>query len=258
MRYDDSVRALYQVPVEQFVAERKRLVADLKASGDAGGAKQLAERKRPTVSAWVVNQLYWHARDAFDELLATAEQLRAGDLDATTDHREATAKLRARTISILEDAGHNANESTVRRVMTTLAALAASGGFDPDLPGTLTADRDPPGFAAIGIAEAPKPRAVPTGTAGRRAKADADEAEARERERQAEVRRKQEEEKARLRMERHKLESALSAAKADLDARERAVAQLEKDLAKATKDVKAAQSSVDEIAAELAELKSRG
>ena len=85
MAYDDAVRELYQVPLSQFVAERKRLAGELKAQGDASGAKRLLERKRPTVSAWVVNQLYWHARDAFDEMLATAEQLRRGHLAASAE-----------------------------------------------------------------------------------------------------------------------------------------------------------------------------
>ena len=44
------------------------------------GAK-LRTLPRPSVSAWVTNQLYWHARDAFDEMLAAAKTLRKGDLD---------------------------------------------------------------------------------------------------------------------------------------------------------------------------------
>ncbi|MGE3548078.1 MAG: hypothetical protein AB7L28_29415, partial [Kofleriaceae bacterium] len=88
----------------------------------------------------------------------------------------------------------------------------------------------------------------------RRAKADADAAQAREREQRAEARRQQEAEKARRRVERHKLESALSAAKADLAARERVVAHLETDLAKARTGVKDGRAAVDEIAAELTAL----
>lgn len=251
----DAVNELYQVPVDQFVAERKRLAGELKATGEAAAAKQLLARRRPTVSAWVVNQLYWHARDEFEAMLETAEQLRDGDLTASADHREAIANLRARAIAILEDAGHNANEATVRRVMTTVAALAASGGFEPDVPGALVADRDPPGFAAIGVTEDSKSDVPKTNTKpDRRAKADADAAQAREREQRAEARRQQEAEKARRRVERHKLESALSAAKADLAARERVVAHLETDLAKARTGVKDGRAAVDEIAAELTAL----
>lgn len=149
---EDAVQELAQAPLPLFVAERKRLADTLKAAGDAKGAKALLARKRPPVSAWVVNQLYWHARDGFDDLLATAEKIRKGDLEASAAHRDAIAKLRARAKRILEDAGHAAPEATLRRVTTTLSAIAVAGGFDPDPPGALADDRDPPGFAAFGLA----------------------------------------------------------------------------------------------------------
>lgn len=256
MAYDEALQELYQAPLSQFVAERKRLAGDLKASGDAAGAKQLLERKRPTVSAWVVNQLYWHARDAFDEMLATAEQLRKGHLKASADHRNAIAKLRKRAATLLEDAGHAATEATLRRVTTTLAALAATGGFEPDLPGTLAADRDPPGFEAVGIVapradeeeeeedEEPAPRA--------RKKDDEDAAERRRAE--MEQKKREEEEKKRKRAERHKLEAALRGAKGELADAERDVKQIEKQLDKANKDVERARTAVEEIQAQLDEL----
>jgi hypothetical protein len=265
--YDDALQELYQAPLTQFVAERKRLAGDLKSGGDAAGAKRLLERKRPTVSAWVVNQLYWHARDAFDEMLATAEQLRKGHLKASGNHRDAIAKLRKRAAAILEDSGHAATESTLRRVTTTLSALAATGGFEPDLPGTLAADRDPPGFEAAGI---PSPRPDDDDKPAPKSKQhdgkhDLDKARAahkRQQEDDAEERRRAdmaekkrvEEERKRKTVERHKLEAALRTAKGDVDNAERTVKQLEKQLDKATQDVTRAQRAVDDIAARLAEL----
>jgi DNA repair exonuclease SbcCD ATPase subunit len=150
----NAVAELYQVPLEQFVAERKRLA---KESGD----KSLLERKKPSISAWVVNQLYWHARDAFDRMMETADQLRKGKLDADRPHRDAIAKLRQRAATILEDAGHGATEGVLRRVTTTLSALAAAGGWEPSEPGTLAYDLDPPGFGALGIAAVTPDEAPP-------------------------------------------------------------------------------------------------
>lgn len=165
MRYDDAVASLFQAPLDQFVAERKQLAGELKAAGDKAGAAKLAKLARPPISAWVVNQLWWHARDAFDALFETAQRLRDGKLEATAAHREAIAKLRARAAAILSDAEHGAIDATLRRVTQTLSALAATGGWDPDVPGALSADREPPGFEAIGISNvialpvtpAPKP-----------------------------------------------------------------------------------------------------
>ncbi|HEY5921358.1 MAG TPA: hypothetical protein VIV11_06795 [Kofleriaceae bacterium] len=277
MAYEDALAELYQAPNSQFVAERKRLAADLKAAGDAAGAKRLADRKRPTVSAWVVNQLYWHARDAFDEMLATAEQLRKGHLKASAAHREAIAKLRKRAAALLEDSGHAATEATLRRVTTTLSALAATGGFDPDLPGTLAADRDPPGFEAVGLLGAPddeaepeaeqedekpaaKPAAKPSdGThdldrarAARKQKED-DEADERRRVEMAEKKR-EEEARKRKAAERHRYEAALRTAKGDLDAAERKVKQVEKQLEQAQKDVAKAEEAIEDIQAQIAKL----
>jgi DNA repair exonuclease SbcCD ATPase subunit len=166
--YDEAVDELYQAPHEAFVAERKRLSAALKAGGDKAGAARLVKLGRPPLSAWAVNQLWWQAGDQFARLLAAAQRLRAGDQSASAERRDALATLKGRAASILVQAGHGANEGTLRRVATTLAALAASGGFEPDPPGALAADRDPPGFdvAALGGIPAqppspPAPRAVP-------------------------------------------------------------------------------------------------
>ncbi|MGE0395221.1 MAG: hypothetical protein AB7T06_00740 [Kofleriaceae bacterium] len=155
MSYDEAAAALFQVPHGEFVAERKRLAAELKAAGDKMAASRLSRLQRPPVTAWAVNQLYWHARDAVDALFELAARLRAGDLSATTAHREALAKLRKRAEAMLSDAGHGTNEATLRRIALTLSAVAAAGTWMPDAPGMLSADRDPPGFDAVGVINAP-------------------------------------------------------------------------------------------------------
>jgi hypothetical protein len=149
--YDEAVAELYRAPHDAFVAERKRLATELKAAGDKAGAARLLKLGRPTLSAWAVNQLWWQARDLFDGLLAAAARLRAGDQAATAERRDAIAALKSRAAALLVDGGHAVNEATLRRVTTTLAALAATGGFEPDAPGALAADRDPPGFDAAGF-----------------------------------------------------------------------------------------------------------
>lgn len=152
MDYDAALAELYQAPHGSFVEERKRLAAKLKADGDKEAAGKLGKRTRPTISAWVVNQLWWHATDAFKALLHAAAKLRDGDLSANAAHRDALAKLRTRASSMLSDAGHPPTETTLRRVTQTITAIAATGSWEPDAPGTLTADRDPPGFDAAMLA----------------------------------------------------------------------------------------------------------
>jgi hypothetical protein len=163
-RYDSGVRpppkleaakdALYAVNLGDFAKERTRLAAELKAAGDAASARVVATLPKPTVSAWAVNRLWRRHRKDFDALLAAGETMRgAGDPDAfreaTAGQRDALATMRQHAESALREAGHAATEATLRRVTTTLTALAAAGSFDPDLPGSLVADRDPPGFEAM-------------------------------------------------------------------------------------------------------------
>jgi hypothetical protein len=146
MKFEDARRALYQAPLAEFVKERKRLADELRAAGETKPAAKLRTLPRPSVSAWATNQLYWHARDVFDEMLAAAKTLRKGDLSASTAHRDAIAKLRQRATAMLSDAGHSATSATLHKVATNLAAISARGDFFPDEPGEITSDRDPPGF----------------------------------------------------------------------------------------------------------------
>ncbi|CAN5533575.1 hypothetical protein BH11MYX1_BH11MYX1_53710 [soil metagenome] len=146
MTFEEARRALYQAPLAQFVTERARLANELRAAGDKKAGAKLRQQPRPSVSAWVTNQLYWHARDVFDAMLVAATTLRRADLSATTAHREATATLRQRANAMLTDAGHSATTATLHKVTTNLAAISARGDFFPDQPGELTTDRDPPGF----------------------------------------------------------------------------------------------------------------
>jgi hypothetical protein len=263
-KYDDAVIALYRAPLDKFVAERKRLASELKAGGDKAGATRLAGLGRPPISAWTVNQLWWEARDAFEELFAAGEQLRAGDLAATSPHRDALAKLRPRAETLLVAAGHAATEATLRRIMTDLSALAAVGSFDPDPPGALAGDRDPPGFDLIGLA-APEP--VPRANdhvhpnADRRELAHAkqrketDAAHARqERERLEHERRKAEAERARKRAERERLEVALRSAKSELKARTQQVDRLQSELAEAEKTVAKARTNLADLESRLSGL----
>src|SRR5262245_14621923 len=145
-----AVETLYRAPLPEFVSERKRLAAALRAAGDESAAKDLAGRRRPTASAWAVNQLYWRERDGFDALLAGGARLRKGDLGETSAYRTALGELRKRAAAVLQDASHSATAAILGRVTGTLAAIAAAGSFDPDPPGGLTTDREPPGFDTRG------------------------------------------------------------------------------------------------------------
>jgi hypothetical protein len=243
--YDDAVAELYRAPHDAFVTERTRLTAELKGQGDKAAASRLAKLRRPTVSAWVVNQLWWHARDEFDGLFASAKRLKKGDLDATAAHRQALGALAARAKQLLGEAGHAANEATLRRVTATLSALAATG-FDPDPPGALSGDRDPPGFDSIELAAGALPKAdlSPAKPAAPDPAAAAEAAE--DRQRRAEQRARK--------VEQQRIEAQLRTTRRDVEAQARKVERLESELGAAQEALAEERARVAELEARLTEL----
>jgi hypothetical protein len=156
-----DVDGLFQLPLDEFTAARNALSAQLKKAGTADEADRVKALAKPPVSAWTVNQLYWRHRKAFDRLLAVgarftkaqAAQLegRKGDLREPLEARRQTlAELSKLANTVLREAGHNPSPDTMRRVTTTLEALATFGTHPGAPPaGRLTEDVDPPGFEAV-------------------------------------------------------------------------------------------------------------
>ncbi len=156
-----EVDDLFALPLDDFTAVRNALAARLKKDGRANDAARVKSLQKPPVSAWVVNQLYWRHREAFDRLLATGKEFRiaqtsqlsgkAVDLRVSRDTRgESLNELSHLAAELLQEGGHNASPETLRRVRTTLEALSAyaSGPAGP-YPGRLTENVDPPGFDAL-------------------------------------------------------------------------------------------------------------
>jgi hypothetical protein len=258
-KYDDAVTALYRAPFDAFVAERKRLSAEL-APKDGAGAVRLSKITRPPISAWAVNQLYWQDKKTFVELFKTAERLRDPDPSAeeTAAHRDVISTLRNHAATLLSDSGKSATESTLRRVTTTLSALAATGGFDPDPPGALKGDRDPPGFNVTGLSPGAVGKHKPEKTAAKAKPAETKrEARAAERKAKAEAvaeRRRVEREAKQRRVERERLERKLRIAKGVFEARKEDVARLKQELEEAEDAIEGARGVVRDIEKELTKL----
>jgi len=261
--FEQALQQLYQAPLSSFVAERKRLTEQLRAQGDEAGAAEIAKRPKPLTSVWAVNQLYWQARDAFDALLAAAARMRAGDRGSGKPYRDAIAILRRHAASVLTDAGYAVSDATLRRVATTLAAIAAAGGFAPDPPGALAADRDPPGFETVSLtALQPVSDEQQTADADAAAERAAREGASREARRlaaaDAERRRREAAERKRRMAERSRVQMALRTATTELHTRERARALLEQQLRDAEIAVDAARQRVEELEREIATLDQAG
>lgn len=187
---DPAAEELYGAPLSQFTAVRKRLADALRSEGDRSLATRVAALARPTMAAWVVNQLWRRARGDFDELMAAGQKMKRGEPGAWQEQRAALARLAAEASEVLREDRHAASPATLRRVTATLQALSAVGSFAPDQAGRLVADRDPPGFEVLGdedgtAAAAVAAAATPASPSRRGASARvreriADEAEVRE------------------------------------------------------------------------------
>jgi hypothetical protein len=255
---DEAAEALYGVPLSAFTAERKRLADQLKAAGSKASAATVGKLAKPSMSAWAVNILWREDRKDMDALLEAGARVRDGDRGGMDDQRTALARLRTRAAKVLEGDSHAASPATIQRVATTLQALSALGTWEPDAPGRLVADRDPPGFdVMMGAAiEALAPRAQPStpaanvatlATTAPREADDGDELAARRAKRDTGAIERAEKEKAeRERANRARVRAAERALlERAVEGMKRAVVQRTADLANAEAEVKVAEATLE-------------
>jgi predicted ribosome quality control (RQC) complex YloA/Tae2 family protein len=157
---DTALDELYALPLDEFTSARNALATRLKKEGDKKGAEQVKKLGKPTVSAWVVNQLHRERSAELEALIEAGDAMRSaqrsalrgegGDelREASRAQREALSKLMRSSAQILEAAGHAASDATLDRVGVSLQALSAAG-WGESQPGRLERDIEPPGFDAL-------------------------------------------------------------------------------------------------------------
>jgi hypothetical protein len=173
---------LFRGPRERFVSERNAAAQRLRTRGRKEAAAWLKALARPSISAWAVNQLWWTARAEVEALLDAsrhlAEAIRSGagpaaQAAAGQARRRALEALIGAASDVLAAAGQATGMGTLRKVSTTLEAVAAHAalGLGEGVPaiGRLTEDLDPPGFelvvglgagASIAASGSPAPESV--------------------------------------------------------------------------------------------------
>ena len=200
---------LYASVPSEFTAARNALVKSLEGAGRKEDAARVKALKKPNAAAWGVNQLALSAPRLLAKLVATGDRLRACGSDpreAMQKRREAVDEARREVERAFQGAGLAANPDVLRRVSTTLEAIAtygsASGGPEA---GRLAEDVPAPGFDDIvslgllgdgstttrsGAARARPREAPPARTAPpeRASKRDAGDARRREEKRREEAR----------------------------------------------------------------------
>jgi len=166
---ESKIDDLYRGALDEFTAARNALAKTL-TGAEASRVRKLA---KPTVVPWALNQLYWHARPAFERLLTSGAKLRKAQIDALEGrradvraagdaHRTAIAHAVKEATRLASAAGVHPATDVLTRTIETLSLMPEP----PDPPGRLTEALQPAGFEALaGIpvrAKAPGPTATET------------------------------------------------------------------------------------------------
>jgi hypothetical protein len=155
---------LYGLPLDGFIAARDEAARQLKQEGQAEAAAEVAGLRKPSVSAWAVNQLARRHVDRLAELLESGERLRAahraalagrgasGLAAAGRTERGVVAELVELAARELEAAGRPASPGVRERIGNTLHAAAHDTAAAALVRrGRLTRDLDPTGFGDLAL-----------------------------------------------------------------------------------------------------------
>jgi hypothetical protein len=131
-----AVDQLHAVPLEDFVAERKRLAKELRSGGDRDAAAELAKLPKPSAPAWALNHVAREEPAAVADWLEATGALRdasahadrsSGDAlrAAMAAHRDATRQLLATVRDRARPNGRPLTEPMLDRVRDLLQAATA-------------------------------------------------------------------------------------------------------------------------------------
>jgi hypothetical protein len=135
----DAVAELYSADPDAFIARRGELAAQARAAGDKTAARKIAALRRPTRSAWLVNQLSRAAPDAAGQLSGLGEELRAAQdrldggaiRDLSRQRRDLLGELTRQAFDL---AGQRQPPAALREEVTsTLGAAMSDPGVAADL-----------------------------------------------------------------------------------------------------------------------------
>ncbi len=164
----DDLEQLYSSPLGSFVALRASLAKAAKARGDKEAAATLRRQKKPTVTAWTLNQLCRERREELEALFGLDDRLRHAQIsgagpkmlrELVEARRALISQLIELADQILRESGHTGGQATMERISTILQAL----GTHPDTramlrQARLTGELEPPDSWDVLVSEpAPSP-----------------------------------------------------------------------------------------------------
>lgn len=188
---------LYAGPPEEFVATRTDRAKQARSNGDRALATAIAALRRPSRSAWMVNQLARREPDGLTALLDLGQALRQAQEELSgpdlrrlsAERHRAVDALTRQAVALAAAQGSNATEAIRREIGRTLqAALADPSTATLVRAGRLSQPADYSGFGPFTASSSsatldtttPEPSAPTSESTNAAAQADQREAERRE------------------------------------------------------------------------------
>jgi hypothetical protein len=147
---------LYALDPTEFTASRDRLAADLRKAGDREAAAEVKALRRPTVTAWALNQLARRHGDEVQLLLAASAEVARAQAEATSggdaatfrrltkERRELVHRLAAAGAALLDEREPGSGAGRRDALVTALeAASMDEEGGQALLAGRLTTEPSP-------------------------------------------------------------------------------------------------------------------
>ena len=140
MNLESLTAELLAQPLDQFTPRRNAKIKELKASGQADLARELAGLKKPSLPIWAVNRV--NDRDMLRELRRAAQAVvkaqaaaASGRSNAAQDLRPASEEFQRKleaagnaATTVLRQSRHATGEETVRRIREIFRLAALQGG----------------------------------------------------------------------------------------------------------------------------------
>jgi hypothetical protein len=163
---------LYGLPREEFTSARNALVSELKKAGRKDEADEVQALKKPSVSAWAVNQLARQHPEEVAELVKAGDALRKAQRDVLAgktgaDVREASRAQHELADELVDAARQilaGATQATAQKISGTLRAASTDPAAAKLLrKGRLSEDVESVGFGPLlHVAPQRKGRSRPT------------------------------------------------------------------------------------------------
>jgi hypothetical protein len=153
---------LYSAPLDEFIKRRNDLATRLGKGGDRDSANRIKQQRKPSVSAWIVNQLARSREVDIRRLIKAGESLQRVQAEAMAGslpkgfveaRQEETTAVKL-LLDAAEELMPSASATTLDRIATTLRSAASSpDGRSLLKQGRLTQDVEPSGFDVLGVPE---------------------------------------------------------------------------------------------------------